>query len=46
MQADRTHGASLACRIVWHLTNGDAFPYLELAATLALTAGAAFGMEM
>jgi hypothetical protein len=26
--------------------NGDAFPYLELGATLALCAGAAFGMEM
>ena len=33
-------------RIAWHLTNNDAFPYLELAATLALAAGGAVGMEM
>lgn len=33
-------------RIHWHLTNGEAFPYLELCGTLALCAGAAFGMEM
>lgn len=41
-----TAGFATYYRIVWHLSNGDAFPYLELAATLALTAGAAFGMEM
>jgi hypothetical protein len=31
---------------MWHMHNGDAFPWLELASTLALVAGAAFGMEM
>ncbi|KAL4447817.1 hypothetical protein ABPG75_005036 [Micractinium tetrahymenae] len=41
-----TAGFATYYRIVWHLSNGDAFPYLELAATLALCAGAAFGMEM
>ena len=33
-------------RIAWHLHRGDDFPVAELAATLALCAGAAFGMEM
>lgn len=33
-------------RILWHLNNGEAFPFLELFGTLALCAGAAFGMEM
>lgn len=35
-----------ACRITCYLANDQAFPYLDLACTLALAAGAAFGMEM
>ncbi|EFN54530.1 hypothetical protein CHLNCDRAFT_24463, partial [Chlorella variabilis] len=33
-------------RITCYLANDQAFPYLDLACTLALAAGAAFGMEM
>lgn len=39
-------GGATYYRIMWHMHNGDAFPWLELASTLALVAGAAFGMEM
>ncbi|PSC69401.1 beta-carotene hydroxylase [Micractinium conductrix] len=41
-----TAGFATYYRIVWHMANNDAFPYIELGATLALCAGAAFGMEM
>jgi hypothetical protein len=33
-------------RILRHVANDQAFPFFELACTLALAAGAAFGMEM
>ena len=41
-----TAGFATYYRILWHMANEQAFPYFELACTLALAAGAAFGMEM
>lgn len=34
------------CSIMLHMADGQPFPYLDLACTLLLAAGAAYGMEM